>query len=384
MQTWHCIALIVLSIAVFLYASFVDEINKTAETSLTSLSEVSEPGLEKKGTDSDHNFSSSWAETLLTLDSAIDEDYAISFHQEALESNLLLSTILNELEKSPVAFEMILGPFTNEIFSENKLEILSSLILIRPKSKRSLHVICKGHSSRAANLLSELIVRNYNRLVTSESTESPLPNSLVKKLKVVKEYEKQLDDLKVTIQEELGGSPEESVEVMAIRSEIMQVDQEITEVKQHLLKIDQIHKNGQNPTEYLHIPPVRDYGQVAQVADILAQLKSMRSDKSLNEFTRNQVEENILINSKELEKEVISAIEEIKQSVALLLERKKSLQQNAFDHLSTERLVKSKNVQMNRFSKMQELVSEAKAQYEDATLRWMSCKSSFSLYRVTE
>ena len=48
MQTWHCIALIVLSIAVFLYASFVDEINKTAETSLTTLSEVSEPSLEKR------------------------------------------------------------------------------------------------------------------------------------------------------------------------------------------------------------------------------------------------------------------------------------------------------------------------------------------------
>ena len=89
------------------------------------------------------------------------------------------------------------------------------------------------------------------------------------------------------------------------------------------------------------MPPVQDYGQVAHVADILAQLKSMRSDKSLNEFTRNQVEENILINSKELEKEVISAIEQIKQSVAHLLE-KKSLQQNAFDHLSTERLVNPK------------------------------------------
>ena len=122
----------------------MDEINKTAETSLTTLIEVSEPSLEKKGTDSDANFSSSWAETLLTLDSAIDEDYAISFHQEALESHLLLSTILNELEKSPVAFDMILGPFTNEIFSENKLEILSSLILVRPKSKKSLHIICKG------------------------------------------------------------------------------------------------------------------------------------------------------------------------------------------------------------------------------------------------
>ena len=384
MQTWHCIALIILSIAVFLYASFVDEINKTAETSLLSVPELSEPNLEKKHSDSDRNFSSSWAEALLVLDSAIDEDYAISFHQEALESKPLLSTILHELEKSPVAFDLILGPFTNEIFSENKLEILSSLILVRPKSKKSLDVICKGHSSRAANLLSELIVRNYNRLITGESTESPLPDSLVKKLQIVKDYQKQLDDLKVIIQEELGDSPEESVEVMAIRSEIMQVDQEIAEIKQHLLRIDQIHKNGQSPTEYLHIPPVRDYGQVAQVADILAQLKSMRSDKSLNEFTRNQVEENILINSKELEKEVISAIDEIKQSVARLLERKKTLQQSAFDHLSDGRLLKSKNIQMNRFSKMQELVSEAKAQYEDATLRWMSCKSSFSLYRVAD
>ena len=216
MQTWHCIALIVLSIAVFLYASFVDEINKTAETSLITLTEVSEPGLEKKGTDSDRNFSSSWAEALLTLDSAIDEDYAISFHQEALESNLLLSTILNELEKSPVAFEMILGPFTNEIFSENKLEVLSSLILVRPKSKKSLHVICKGHSSRAANLLSELIVRNYNRLVTSESTESPLPDSLVKKLKIVKDYQKQLKAEIVRIDEILATKQDVSAQAEAL------------------------------------------------------------------------------------------------------------------------------------------------------------------------
>ena len=72
MQTWHCIALIILSIAVFLYASFVDEINKTAETSLLSVPELSEPNLEKKDSDSDRNFSSSWAEALLVLDSAID------------------------------------------------------------------------------------------------------------------------------------------------------------------------------------------------------------------------------------------------------------------------------------------------------------------------
>ena len=55
-----------------------------------------------------------------------------------------------------------------------------------------------------------------------------------------------LDDPKVAIQEELGDSPEESVEV-GHRSEIMQVDQKVLRPKQHLLKIDQIHKNGRIP-----------------------------------------------------------------------------------------------------------------------------------------
>ena len=117
----------------------------------------------------------------------------------------------------------------------------------------------------------------------------------------------------------MRGTPEESVEVMAIRSEIMQVDEEVNQFKQYLLKIDQIHKEKLSPHEYLHIPPIRDFGKVTQLADILEQLKSMRLDSSLNSFTRDQVEKNILANSKELEKEVVSAIEEIKQNVASLL-----------------------------------------------------------------
>ena len=362
MQTWHCIALIILSIAVFFYASFVDDIQNTAESSLLALTENSQQIPQEDEFMQDQNLSSTWAEVLLVLDSSLEEDFAISFHEESLESKLFLNTLLDELEKAPVAHDMILGPFTNEIFSGNKLEILSSLISVQAKSANSLHIICKGHSLRAANLLSELIVRNYNRSVTSESIDTPLPESLF----------------------EMAGTPEESFEVMAIRSEIMQVDQDVEGFKQHLLQIDQIHKDGKNPNEYLHIPPIRDYGQVSQLADILEQLKSMRLDRTLNEFTRNQVEENILINSKELEKEVISAIEEIKQSVAQLLSKKKSLQQSAFDYLAEAKLSRTKTLHMDRYNKIKELALEAKKQYEDATLLWMSCKSSFSLYRVAQ
>ena len=80
MQPWQCIALIVLTVAVFLYATFLDEINKTAESSLTSLVEQTSPPREESSL-SESNTSSTWAEVSLYLDTEIEEDYALSFHR---------------------------------------------------------------------------------------------------------------------------------------------------------------------------------------------------------------------------------------------------------------------------------------------------------------
>ncbi len=383
MQPWQCIALIVLSIAVFFYASFLDEIDETAKSSLVTLAEQTQSS-GNNSKESDHNASSAWAEVFLVLESAITEEYALSFHEESLDSKIFLTRLFDELKKSPMAKDLILKPFTSELLEGNEIEILSSLISIRPKSPKSLEIICKGHSTRAAHLLSELIIRNYNWLITSEISDSPIPDSLVRKLAKYQELESQMEDLKITIQEEMRGAPEESVEVMAIRSEIMQVDEEVNQFKQYLLKIDEIHKDKLSPNEYLHIPPIRDFGKVTQLADILAQLKSMRLTSSLNQFTRDQVEKNILANSKELEKEVVSAIEDIKQSVARLLIQKKELQQAAFDSLSEAKIAKTKRANLEKFNRIKNLVLEAKKEYEDATLLWMSCKSSYSLYRAAQ
>ena len=170
-----------------------------------------------------------------------------------------------------------------------------------------------------------------------------------------------MEDLKIIIQEDLKGTPEESVEVMAIRSEIMQLDDDINQFKVHLLKIDEIHKDQLDPNEFLHIPPIRDFSNVSQLADILDQLKSMRLDNSLNEFTRNQIEKNILENSKELEKLVVAAIEEMKAKVADLLQQKKELQQAAFDYISESKLASSRGKNLEKFNKIKQVVLEEKA-----------------------
>ena len=384
MQPWQCIALIFLSIAIFFYASYLDEINETAKSSLVTISENNQSASTNDSLETDKGLASTWAEISLILDSEIAEDYALSFHEEALDSAKFHSILLDQLNKSSAARDLVLGPFTSDLLEGNEIDIISSLFSIHPKSKKSLVIVCKGHSTRAANLLSELIIRNYNKLITAESTQDPIPSSLVQKLMKFQELESQMEELKVTIQEEMKGSSEESVEVMAIRSEIMQVDEEVNQFKKYLLRIDEIHKDELNPKVYLHIPPIRDFGQVSDLADILKQLKSMRLDNSLNEFTRERVEKNLLENSKQLEKEVVTAIEQIKAEVTALLLKKKELQQAAFESLSTNKTGINKSANIDKFNKVKQLVLAAKKEYEDATLAWMSCKSSYSLYRLTD
>jgi hypothetical protein len=382
MQTWHCIALIIISVAVFFYASFMDEIEERSKSSLLVLSnqsiETSQVSVEEPLVPT----STTWAEILLTLESGIAEPYALLFHEEALESAGLINTLYTDLEKSPIAKELIFSPFTSELLDGNERQILSSLISIRPRSKNSLEVICKGHSNRSADLLSEMMIRTYNQLIHSETIESPLPLSLNEKFKKHQELQSQMEELKVKIQEETEGSPEESVEVMAIRSEIMQVEDEVNLYKNHLLKIEEIHQDKLDPMEYLHIPPIRDFGQVSQLGNILEQLKSMRLDQTLNKFTREEVEKNILATSQDLEMQVVSAIDYLKKTVSELLLRKKDLQKTIFDHISEAKLALSQSENIRRFKQIKIFASDLHKDYEDETLKWIACKSSYTLYRT--
>jgi hypothetical protein len=384
MQTWQCIALIILSIAVFFYASFMDEIEERSNSSLLALSEQADEKSELIAEESLEETTTTWAEVLLTLESGINERNALLLHEEALESEALFNALYKDLEKSPVAKELIFSPFTSDLLDDNEKQILSSLISIQSKSKNSLEVVCKGHSSRSAALLSEMIIRTYNQLIHSETAESPLPLSLKKQFNKIKELRDQLEKLKVKIQEETAGAPEESVEVMAIRSEIMQVDEEISSQKGYLLRIEEIHRDQLDPLEFLHIPPIRDFGQVSQMGNILEQLKSMRLDQSLNDFTRKEVESNILATSKDLEKQVVSAIDNLKQTVTELLIKKTDLQKAIFDHLSHAKLALSQNENIRRFNKTKALASELQKNYEDETLKWITFKSSFTLYRTPQ
>ena len=104
-----------------------------------------------------------------------------------------------------MAKELILRPFTSELLEGNEIEILTSLISIKTRSPKSLEIICKGHSIRAANLLSELLLRNYQKLLAAETSTSPTPVSLIEKFQKYQSYEEQLGELKILIQKDIEG-----------------------------------------------------------------------------------------------------------------------------------------------------------------------------------
>ena len=63
--------------------------------------------------------------------------------------------------------------------------------------------------------------------------------SLKEALDEMAELKKEAGDLKIIIHQELKEAPEDSIEVMAIQSEILQIDQDIEELKGHLIQIEQ-------------------------------------------------------------------------------------------------------------------------------------------------
>ena len=162
--------------------------------------------------------------------------------------------------------------------------------------------------------------------------------------------------------------------------ESLQIElEDIKKKKRHLIRIEEIYSTQQNPSEFLHIPPIRDFGKIEHISSILEQLKSMLLDPSLNDFTRKEVQKNIQANSSNLEKQVVLAIESLKEDVTALLFQKKELQKSIFDQISDREIATQKSHHILNLQNLKESHANLRKEYEDETLLWMSCKSSYSL-----
>ena len=149
MQTWHCIALLVLSVGIFFYATYLRDVEKNTTLSLEDITSLEKKlGIEK--VDFENNFTekasknkeSTWAEKSLTLKTSITQNYALAYHASALEGEIFLESLLAKLNDNPNAKSLILGTFVNELFNHSEKEILSSLESMRTHICPILVLLC--------------------------------------------------------------------------------------------------------------------------------------------------------------------------------------------------------------------------------------------------
>jgi len=386
MQTWHCIVIIALTIGGFMYATFLKEIDRESELTLEQLgSSVNTPLTTQEDPPIDFgrektNQKSTWAQKVLILQPKERTGSIIDLHQKAMGGEYFFTILLEELSSTEHTKGLIFSAFKSDLHSLDERTILESLISSIPDTSDGLSIICRGHSQRTADLLAEFILRTYPKALALEKNDQPLLPELREKLLSISLLEKEAGELKLIIHEELKDSPEDSIEVMALQSEILQIDQEVGSLKTHLIEIDSIHRNRKHPMNYLQVKPIAEFGNIKELSDILAQLKSLDKSTDLNDYTKKEVENNIKATSESLESAVVLAIDQIKGTVEDLLARKKTLQTAVIDTLETERLAVTKNPAVEKLDDVRKRLALLKNEFDARNLEWMTAKKSFSLF----
>lgn len=383
MQPWHCIAIIALTVGIFIYGTFLDKIDDESDLSLQQLGILTKKSADSseiaagKKSDLDRSGQETLAEKIIWLQCS--DSNSVKLHQNVLEGKWFLGNLLQEIIASQNLKNQIFSAFQSELHNLNEASILESLISLIPNSEKQLNIICRGHSQKAADLLAEMILRYYPKALALEKMDAPMLPSLKEALDEMAELKKEAGDLKIIIHQELKEAPEDSIEVMAIQSEILQIDQDIEELKGHLIQIDSIHRKKLNPQEYLKITPISDFGTVKELSDVLNQLKSLSKDSLLNDFTRKEVENKILSTSQKLESEVIDAISTLKSEVSSLISRKKELQKSAIDQMEKHRTSIVKKPAVSKLEDIRKKLALIKSDFDQKQLVWMTAKKSFSL-----
>ncbi len=387
MQTWHCIALIILSVGIFFYASYLGDVEKSTILSLDDLAEFEKGLSNTKKTDDindsvfvDFEQQSAWVEQTLVLTSS--DSYALSYHASVIEGDFFLQVLVSKLNENPNAKSMILGAFNNNLFSNSDKEILKSLIYTKREPPNKLLILCRGHSLRTASLLSELILREYKKATALEKKDSPLLPSLQKLLQKVAKLQEQAADIKVYLSSLLEENPNDSIEAMALRSEIMQLEQEVKVLKDTLISIDSMNEVSKNPNDFLSVKAIIEFGKVKEYSHFITKLERLSQDDSLNNETKNEVLKNLSLTRENLQKEIIAAINSLKGKVSSILEEKALLQQKLTDHLVHKKTTLSQDPHVKKLNHIRDDLAATQKLYEEELLRWIDCKNSFEIHQL--
>ena len=386
MQAWHCVAIIAVSILLFIYGTFRNEIeDRVYEQEVNQVVNKAQESLKKKNIATEKPElldSHAWAKYEIIL--KCENSEKAQLHLETIKGASFLKFFLSQVRGSKTASELIFSPFKSEFFSEDEYSILQSLFSAHATldDDKVIQITCRGHSSKSTKLLATLILDSYKTARQQEDSSKPLASSLLMQYDEIQALEAQISSLKDEISTEDQTSTSINVEDIALRSELKMLEQELAHYKKILLQIDTLFKAGKPTQEYLSIESITQFGMIEELINTIDQLQRMLVNQDLNDVVSLEVKKNIETNRLLLKNEVANAIEELKVKTIKALERKKVLSNRLVDLQKEGSLQNGGQPKLTLLKQLEDKLQKQLPQYQKSFTEWKQSgyevvKSSF-------
>ena len=394
MQPWQSVLLIIFTLIIFGAGFYYDQIKKNTaiayEESIISspeqmLTPIDNNTSTNKNKREELQNSTAWAESTFIIEVPKEKSPLLSLHKEAIKGNTFLSSILKTLNENPTAKEMIFSPFLNDVFIEPEPEIMRSLFSasqnIEPSNQ--LIVIVRGHSGKAAQLLSRVILENYKREIQKETREKPLLPGLENQKKEILLLQKNYLKLAEQIQEENQGSSSQSIEEIALKSELMQIKTELNSHVEALTGIEKIFLDKNEYSEFLTIHSLADYGNVQELIDNIDQLKRMLANQKLEAILSKEVTKNLTKLESSLDQELAKGIEHIKNLSKSALAKKIELQKKIVDLEMKKNDIHSLHPRFKLLKSVKRELDQKNSTFSSDFQKWQLAKQGLSFKKAS-
>lgn len=394
MQPWQSVLLIISTLLIFGAGFYYDQIEKNTaiayEESIMSPPVQTDAPIDNNSSTKTNKReelqnSSAWAESKFIIEVPIEKSGLLGLHKEAIKGNTFLTSVLNTLHANPTAKEMIFSPFLNDVFIEPEPEIMRSLFSVSQNIETSnqLFVIVRGHSGKASQLLLRVIFENYKREIQKESTDKPLLPELVNQKKEILMLQKNYLQLAEQIHEENQGSSSQSIEEIALKSELMQIKTELNSHVEALTGIEKIYLDKNKYSEFLTIHSLANYGNIQEFIDNIDQLKRMLANQKLEAILIKEVTKNLTKLESSLDQELAMGIEHIKNLSKSALAKKIELQKKIVDLEMKKNDIHSLHPRFKLLKSVKKELDQKNSAFSSDFQKWQLAKQGLSFKKAS-
>lgn len=394
MQPWQSVLLIISTLLIFGAGFYYDQIEKNTaiayEESIMSAPVQTDAPIDNNSSTKTNKReelqnSSAWAESKFIIEVPIEKSGLLGLHKEAIKGNTFLTSVLNTLHANPTAKEMIFSPFLNDVFIEPEPEIMRSLFSVSQNVETSnqLFVIVRGHSGKASQLLLRVIFENYKREIQKESTDKPLLPELVNQKKEILMLQKNYLQLAEQIHEENQGSSSQSIEEIALKSELMQIKTELNSHVEALTGIEKIYLDKNKYSEFLTIHSLANYGNIQEFIDNIDQLKRMLANQKLEAILIKEVTKNLTKLESSLDQELAMGIEHIKNLSKSALAKKIELQKKIVDLEMKKNDIHSLHPRFKLLKSVKKELDQKNSAFSTDFQKWQLAKQGLSFKKAS-